>query len=340
MKYGGIVLKTVKKACVFIGMVVGAGFASGREIVDYFLVYSDRWKIGVFISGILFFLVFWAVTEIINRNGISEYSAYLSTVMSKRTALFTEWASGLFFFVMFFAMASASAAMAREMFGLNGFIGSGLLLVVCAAVMLNGIKALETVSILLVPLLTVGIVAIGFTAGGQTTALIADRGGSVTLSAVIYVSYNTISAASVIMKLDGSKSRLDGVLTGIICGGAMTFMGIIIGNAVLGNAEAINNQLPFAFVSKSCGRVYYLVYIAVFMASVLTTALCDGMAAISFVEEKIRIGRLAAVLIITVFAAVLSNVGFSAFVSKIYPIFGFAGVLQLVGTLGYFVKKN
>ena len=69
---GVLLLKAVKKSCVFVGMVVGAGFASGREITDYFLVFGNGWKVGTAAAGILFFLVFWAVTEIINKNGINK----------------------------------------------------------------------------------------------------------------------------------------------------------------------------------------------------------------------------------------------------------------------------
>ena len=47
--------KSLKKSCLLIGMVVGAGFASGREITDYFLLYGERWKTGIAVSGALFF---------------------------------------------------------------------------------------------------------------------------------------------------------------------------------------------------------------------------------------------------------------------------------------------
>ena len=95
-------MKSFKKACTCIGMVVGAGFASGRELTDYFLSFGDRWQAGVFISGILFFLVFYCITTIVNTKNINSCNEYLSVIMDEKTAVFTEWASGLFFLLFIF----------------------------------------------------------------------------------------------------------------------------------------------------------------------------------------------------------------------------------------------
>ncbi|MCD8036618.1 MAG: hypothetical protein LUE88_04445, partial [Clostridiales bacterium] len=327
-------MKTFKKACVFIGMVVGAGFASGREITDYFLVFGQRWKAGVIFSGVLFFLTFAAVTDIISRNGIHTYKEYLNTVMGEKAAVFTEWVSGLFFFVMFFAMTSAAGSAAREMLVLDFKIGAAALLLICAVVMLKGMEAIETVSILLVPLLIIGIWFIGEKAG--TGESLINNGGSVILSALIYVSYNTISSASVLVQAERFESRFDSVLTGVICGTAMTVMGLMIGKAVLsGGAAAVSAELPFAVVAGGLGGVCFAVYGAVFMASVLTTAICDGMAAKAFIEEKTGMRSTASTAVLIGLAAIFSAVSFSDFVSKIYPLFGIAGVIQLFCTLMY-----
>lgn len=335
---GVLLLKAVKKSCVCVGMVVGAGFASGREITDYFLVFGNRWKAGTAAAGILFFLVFWAVTEIINKNGINTYREYLLTIMGEKTAIFTEWVSGLFFFAMFAAMTSASGTAAREMFGMKYALGAGLLLAVCAAVMLKGMGAVEGISVMLVPLLIAGTAAVGACSRGEA-AVIGGHGGSVLLSAVIYVSYNTICSASVLVQAEKSSKRTEGLLTGLLCGTAMTAMGLMIGNAVLQSGkEAVNAGLPFAYAAAKAGGFCNAAYIAVFLASVLTTAVCDGMAAADFLQKRFGMGKTRAVLALTTGAAALSAVSFEKFVTVIYPLFGLAGILQLICTLTYFFK--
>ena len=134
-------MRILKKACVFIGMAVGAGFASGREITDYFLKYGENWKLMVAFSGLLFFAVVIGADEIISKKKVKTYSEYLITVMGKKTAIFTEWVSGLFFFAMFFAMTSASGTAAEEMFGLDYTSGVLFTIALSFIVMVKGIKA-------------------------------------------------------------------------------------------------------------------------------------------------------------------------------------------------------
>lgn len=314
-------------------MVVGAGFASGREIADYFLLFGDSWKIGIVFSGVLFFLVTAAIIGIVKRTGANSHQEFLLAVMGRKTAAFTEWVSGLFFFVMFFAMVSASGSAAEEMFGLDRRIGAAFTLVVSAIAIYKGMRALENISIALVPLLVAGIVAIGAKFG--TTEAVGS-GSPVMLSATIYVSYNTITAAAV--AADGERTG-SALLTGAVCGIAMTVMGYIIGRAVL-FSNAVYAEIPFGAAAASLGGAYFFIYAFVFCSAVLTTAICDGMAAVAFAGKKLKIRKPLAVGLLMAAAVLLSPVSFSAFVSKIYPLFGFAGVIQLLSVLLFYIHGN
>ncbi|NLY67966.1 MAG: hypothetical protein GX069_10455, partial [Tissierellia bacterium] len=44
----------IKIASVYIGTVIGAGFASGREILEFFGVYGIKGIFGIIVSGLLF----------------------------------------------------------------------------------------------------------------------------------------------------------------------------------------------------------------------------------------------------------------------------------------------
>lgn len=44
----------IKIAAIFVGTVIGAGFASGREIIEFFGVYGTKGLWGIYIVGILF----------------------------------------------------------------------------------------------------------------------------------------------------------------------------------------------------------------------------------------------------------------------------------------------
>ena len=110
----------------------------------------------------------------------SSHLLFFSRFCKNSILVFTEWVSGLFFFVMFFAMTAAAGSAAREIFGVNYWLGVAAILIVCAFIILHGMKAVEIVSIILVPLLILGITAIGVRAGDETIEVV-DKGGSIAL---------------------------------------------------------------------------------------------------------------------------------------------------------------
>ena len=248
-------------------MVVGAGFASGREITDYFLLYGERWKTGIAVSGALFFVYTFAASYIIGKNSIKSYGGYLDTIMGKRLAMFTEYASGIFFAAMFYAMLSATGAVAEEMLSMPYIYGVIIMAAASAVIITGGMKAMEYISIIIVPILIAGICFIG--AKSEPKIYIGGNGGSVVLSAVIYVSYNTITAAAIMVN-DEKSSKANGIITGILCAAAMTAMGYMIGNTILSFDNAYKSELPFAAAANiKYGNM--LLYGAVFIAAVLTT---------------------------------------------------------------------
>ena len=331
---GVLLLRTIKKACVFTGMAVGAGFASGREITDYFLEYGGVWVSGLLFAGVLFFLAVCGTSLIVRREGTADYGGYLSCIMGRRAAAFTLWVSGLFFFVMFFAMISASATAASELFGIPESTGVAVFVLICAVVILNGIDAVEKISLFLVPALVLGITLMAPENWSMAETL-EPKGGSVYISAVIYVSYNVIAAPALVIGEGRPASAREDILTGLMCCAALTVMGIAAGGGILSADGASAAEFPLAAVAESRGDMFKYCYTAVFAIALLTTAVCNGMAAADFAAERFGIERKTAAVFMLGASVPLSGISFSAFVSKIYPLFGLAGILQLVGTIVY-----
>ena len=317
-------------------MVVGAGFASGREITDYFLLYGERWKTGIAVSGALFFVYTFAASYIIGKNSIKSYGVYLDTIMGKRLAMFTEYVSGTFFAAMFYAMLSATGAVAEEMLSMPYIYGVIIMAAASAVIITGGMRAMEYISVIIVPILIAGICLIG--AKSEPKIYIGGNGGSVVLSAVIYVSYNTITAAAIMVK-EEKTGKANGIVTGILCAAAMTVMGYIIGNTILSFDNAYKSELPFAAAANiKYGNM--LLYGAIFIAAVLTTAVCNGSAAADFIVEKTGINKNVVVILLCAVSPIFSAVAFSDFVSKIYMLFGFIGVFQLLFTILYLFKRR
>ena len=68
---GSLILKSANKIImVIIGTLVGAGFASGREIYLFFGQYGIKGLIGIIISGTLSASIIYIVLKTINEKNI------------------------------------------------------------------------------------------------------------------------------------------------------------------------------------------------------------------------------------------------------------------------------
>ena len=90
--------KSVIVSFSYIAAIIGAGFASGAEIVSYFLKYGKQSILGIILSGVLFGVLSYFVLKICVREKISTFSEFLDAIMPKRLVRITNDSTNLFDF--------------------------------------------------------------------------------------------------------------------------------------------------------------------------------------------------------------------------------------------------
>ena len=68
---------------VIIGTIIGAGFASGKEIFTFFNIYGGDGILGIFLAEFLIGFVIYKAFKIIIKSSISGYSNFISTIITK-----------------------------------------------------------------------------------------------------------------------------------------------------------------------------------------------------------------------------------------------------------------
>ena len=87
-------------------------------------------------------------------------------------------------------------------------------------------------------------------------------------------------------------------------------------------------------------KVLQYIYIVVLLSAMFTTAVANGYGILSKLKLKdTRYGKIKLALFILA-AVIFSQIGFSNMVGKIYPIFGYIGVFEVILILVYFVKMK
>ena len=140
---------------VIIGTIIGAGFASGREILNFFNIYGENGALGIILSSALFGLVIALVINIVNIKNITKYEEMVNS--NKIVAFILK----IFSVVCFCIMVSGVGAFAEEQLNISFWIGTAFAVAISYSMFLHRFKGLEVFSCILVPLIIIGIMIIG-----------------------------------------------------------------------------------------------------------------------------------------------------------------------------------
>ncbi len=339
----------LKIAGVYTGLVIGAGFASGREVITFFTSYGSIWPIGMIFSGVMFSALGWIILNTIEKENIQTYKDFLKTVMGERFAALTEVVTGIFLCILFFAMVSACGSLVNEAFGVDRIWGSAFLSFLCFIVFTGGVEKLIGINTLLAPLMIFGTVVVCIlTFFTQTKDVIAINTFTdnipvfIFFSATIYVSYNVISSVPVFVQTGSLIKKDKKAKYGAVLGGAaMAALGIMMGVIVLVDGmDIVSFDIPVLAIINNRGSLIKYIYIIVILGAIVTTAVGNGYGAIKWIESYIGIKRNIISLFFCISAFILSFVGFSGFTDKIYPLFGFIGLAEMFFIFKYFLKDK
>lgn len=328
----------IKIAEVYIGIIIGAGFASGQEINHFFISYGSKWFLGMILTGIFFCILGSAILNIIYENEIYSYHDFMHVIMGKSTARVMEWISGIFLCILFFTMTAATGAVAKEAFGLPYIVGVYILLLFCFFVFLFDIKGIIAINSILAPLLIIGAMLIGIYScviekfvpvfSAQETI----NQNKWIISSIIYVSYNMITAISVLISMKALIfSKKIAVYAAILGGISMALIGICIGTVLFLHYENVKNlEIPMlAIIDKYSIQMKYI-YIFMLLAAIFTTAIGNGFGAICWIQTKLSWNKYIIKLLFLTSAGFVSFIGFSGFVGKLYPLFGIIGIIEIL----------
>lgn len=336
-------LSSFKLASVYVGTVVGAGFASGQEVLQFFGFHGANGVLGLLVSTVLF-VGFGAFTMILGHR--LEATSHLQVVRESAG----PWIGGLVdaiitFFLLgaFSAMAAGAGAVFEEQFGLPRIWGNVTMVGISVATVLLGIEGVLSAIGLVAPILVCSVLIISLIALSQSPInwswLQPHRAAipSWPISAVAYTSYNMVLAIAVLAPAgtlaDERTLRKGALLGGIGLGlGAMA-----IHLAILTQVPVITRyEIPMLFLAGRVLGSLVSVYSAVLLAEVYTTAAGSLYGFVARLTDS-EGPHFALVAIASGTAGFLGSLlGFSELVAKVYSAVGYAGFVLLVAlAVGY-----
>ena len=325
----------LKIAAVYLGTVLGAGFASGQELVLFFARFGKRGFIGCLVAGCLFCLLGALVLSKSNKLTEKTHRRYLESVFKPHTAALLAFATGLFLCVGFCIMLSGSGAFFKERFNLPAWVGIIATAFICLFVFTRGVSGLSVVNLILTPIMIVGTLYIClYTIITENTAAWLPHihpHGLFLPYALFYVGYNLLTATAVLVPTsalaDTPKAAAWG---GVLGGAALSVMALLCCITLSMHTELWNSALPLLLLSQTAGRLAYYTYSAVLYMAMLTTAVSTGFSVAEWLVAK-GFTKKKAAYTVCLTAIPLSFVEFSVLVQRCYVFFGVLGICLISG---------
>lgn len=345
-------------ALVMVGTVIGAGFASGAEITEYFVQYGEAgfWSMGL--AGILFFLGTFGTLKIAYEHGNQEYGAFIETIAGKWLGAVLDALVTFSMLLGYSVMLAGSDAVFLQQWKLQCPVGAIAMAASCAAALWRGSHGIMAVNKILTPILIGGILLVSLYGILTSPSAIETYGLSLQPlsvltarplenmekafgSAVVYASYNMLGVAAVLVGLsEYIHTKKEAAAVGGYAAVILMVLTFVLGLATFLNYDTIVNiSIPALELLQNCGWGRRA-YVFVLLGAMYTTAVSNGYGVINRIQAIWPIGRGKIWVIMTLTAFLLSRLGFTGLVAGGYRILGYMGSVQLVLIAAHCILKK
>lgn len=332
---------------LYIGVIMGAGFASGRECWQFFGVFGGRGYYGAAASTLCFIVLACMLTYIARSMGTSDLGKLVSPFRSRPVEELIGWVLAAIYYSMIIAMTAAGGSLLRQQFGISKLIGGAVIAILCIITVLGDFERISKIFRLMVPVLfAVVVLTIVLTIladPGQSGATEGYRPGRMSpnwpVSALVFTAYNTLGmitmAGSSAVNAKDQRNAYAGAVAGTACLGMLT---ILLLRALLTDmAFSSRLDLPMLGFSARLSPVLNAVYAVVLYGAVYST----GASTYYGFSTRLKPGRSRRAVIVCGGAAgfLLGLTGFRNLVEFLYPAQGYIGMLFIaLITVNFFMQ--
>ena len=326
-------------ALSFIGLLVGAGFATGQEVVQYFTSFGISGMWGILVAGLVMTLAGTVFLQLGSYFHASEHNQVFRNITHPIISRILDVAVVLTLFAVGFVMLAGAGSNMQQQFGWPAWVGSLLMLVL---VLITGMLDVDKVSQIIGLLTPTLIIAVLF-AGTYTLLHMPDNVDAAIaaseaiespiphwlISALNYNGLALILAVSMSLVIGGDNiSPREAGLGGIVGGAVYAVLMAIAGFSLLMNAENVgDSDIPMLTLVDNIHPTLGVIMAIIIYLMIFNTAIgmfyALGKRLSSGKESKYRIIFIAGCLA----GFAVSFAGFKALMQYVYPVLGYMGIV-------------
>lgn len=328
--------KTVKLIFTFIGALVGAGFASGQELVKFFVSFKDKGIEGAILSGILIATIGGVVIYEVNRYDVKNYKEFLENIFSAKIAKLMDIFIMISIWISLGIMLIGSASLLNTQINLPKNIGFLLAAFLIGIALWKGNKGLLNINTILVPILLVLSLVSSITYLNHPITCL-QMGGEVNLpnwwsSGILYATFNMLLGIVVITSLkDNEKIPIK---VGLIGGLILSLMMLIMVKSLLVLPLHLRIlEMPMLVLSKCVNDNMGSLYSLGLLIALFTTALADTHSLCKRLNQDSLIKYRKNMILILLSTLIFIPWSFSFLVGTLYPLLGYISLPLVLGVI-------
>jgi uncharacterized membrane protein YkvI len=285
----------VMPGLVFQGVLIGGGYGTGREIVEYFMRFGPLGGIlGLFLVTLPVWAVVLAVTfEFSRRFGTYDYRSLLISLLGRFWITFEVFYVAVLVIVLA-VVGSAAGVLLRDFFGVPYLIGVFMMLAAVGVLTFKGSDLIErsfSVWSIFIYVVYAAFLVVAAMRFGNAIGATLDSGGTQpgwVLAAFKYGLYNMCVVPAILFCVRHIETRRQAISAGVIAAVIGLLPALLFYLAVLGQyPDVVRQELPAVYVLEQARAPALL---GVFVIMLFGTLVQTGTGFIHGVNQRIQQG--------------------------------------------------
>lgn len=342
-------------ASTYVGTVIGAGYASGQEILQFFSAFRDKGLISLTIATALFIAFAYIPMLLGKRLNCGDYEKVISIGKSRIPQIFADILITFTLFGTLTIMIAASGTNFNQLLGVPMIVGSVFMTILLIISLLAGLDGIVKALSAVVPVMVVTAFGMSIyymlnpmTVVDATKEVVINASPLIkhwSLSGVLYVSFNLIISIAILVSMGQMADDEKSILQGSVFGGLILGLcAIALNFALVRNIHIVGNaDLPMVELAKSISSTMGFIYSVVLFLGLYSTAIsCFYGVYVRFSKSPVfsKIGNKTIILFISVISLAASMLGFTNLIGYIYPLIGYGGIIIMILTTVILIKNS
>ncbi|AVK82560.1 hypothetical protein C3943_02840 [Lysinibacillus sp. B2A1] len=335
----------------FVGLIVGAGFASGQEIMQYFTSFGLYGIVGGIVATVAFAFLGMSLAQLGTDLQTTSHKEVIYHIGGRYIGVILDIVITFFLFGVAVVMFAGSGSTFQQMFGINPMVGSIFMVLITILTLLLNVKNIINIIALVTPylmgiifiILIYSIFTMDLTIAEQN-ALAKEQTSAASnwlMGALLYVSYNIAAGAAMLIVMGGTvKERKVAGIGGLLGGLMLGALIILINIAMFVKMDVVGGvAMPTLELAKQIHPVVGVLMSIALLGMMYNTAVGMFYAfAVRFIAPEHKYFKLGIVVIgLLGFAA--SLVGFTTLVGKVYSTMGYLGFALIIAVMVSWLRK-